>query len=147
MRGRNIDWNQLGFIKRSNRVDTHLMLMIADAADLLKDRYSQEQLAELFAVPGQGGVSPKDRLREIQQVREFWPGDILMGAVEFKAPWHSLVEVAHTDGVDKETVFTFVDDYITRKHAWPKVDDIRRLIGRAPTTRLPGEQEGQGALL
>lgn len=141
---RRIDWNQLGFIKReSERVDTGLMLLIGDAVERLKDVYSKDQLAELFAVPVQGKMTPRERLNEILNVREFWPGDILMGAIEFGAPWHSLTEVAAKEDVDREAVFEFVDDYIERHAAWPKVDTMRRLIGSAPTRKLPGDVEEQ----
>jgi hypothetical protein len=149
-RGRNVDWNQLGFVKLSDRVDTHLMLLIADAVDVLETckpgRYSREQMAELFAVPGQGGVTPKDRLRELMQVVEFWDGGLLQAAIELNAPWHTMTEVARSEGIDSAAVFTFVDEYIERKGAWPHVDDLRRFMGKKPSKRLPGEQEDQGVL-
>lgn len=150
-RNRNINWNQLGFIsrplKQSEHVDTRLMLLIADAAQRLKDVYSRDQLAELFAIPVQGGVKPRDRLNEILHVREFWPGEILQGAVEYGAPWHALTEVATKEGVDREEVFEFVDDYVQHHAAWPKVDTMRKLVGLAPTRKGPGDADGQGALL
>lgn len=149
-RKRQIDWNQLGFQSReSGRVDTGLMLLIGDAAQRLKDVYSKKQLAELFAIPVQGTMKPEERLTEILNVLEFWPGDILQGAVEFGASWHALTEVASApaENVDAEAVFTFVDDYVQRHATWPKVDSMRRLIGKAPTRKLPGDMEGQGALM
>lgn len=144
-----IDWNQTALIKRSERVDTPLLLLIEDAARRLEGVYSREQLVHLFAVPGQGGVTPLDRMHEMTVVREFWQADegLLVMAIEYNAPWHSLLEPARHEGVDQAAVFEFVRDYLRHNPAWPTVDTMRRFIGAAPTRRLPGDVEGQGSLL
>lgn len=141
-----IDWRQMSLVRRTDRVNTSRMLLIADARDRLGYQYTDEQVVELFDVPSQGGVTPFDRLREAMAAHAYWPGDLLIAAVEYDAPWHGLTEAPRWADVDKTTIVEFVRDHIGRKGRWPDVGDIRRVGGRAPNHPRAGEQDDQTTL-
>lgn len=145
---RRINWTQLGLIKRADEVDVRIMLLIVDAVQKLGDAYSEEQMAELFALPVQGAVSYVERLREGKAVAAFWEGGLLQAALEFKAPWHSLVEAANDkklleDPAAKQEFFTKVEAFLLRNHEWPLVGTLRQWRGRPSNHRPKGDQPGQ----
>jgi hypothetical protein len=149
-------WKQLGLIKRSEKIDTPHMLLLADAMERLHIHagYSLEQCAEIFNVPVQGGVSPATRLREAQRVVEYWTDDLLTTALLFNAPWHGLTEPPQWETPTREypeptsrlDVFDMVDQYIESTGKWPDIGLVRRSFGRRDNHPLPGDQEGQDSL-
>lgn len=141
-----IDWRQIGLVRRSDQIDTRRMLLIAEAAGLLDGLYSLEQLAELFAVPVQGGVSAEARLREALSVSTFWRPRMLAEAARLGAPWHALVEPARWDDVAIADAQAFVDNHIARWQRWPSVGSTRRRFGRVTNHRTPGDVLGQEVL-
>lgn len=141
-----IDWRQIGLVRRSDQIDTRRMLMVAEAASRLADAYSVEQLAELFAVPVQGGVSAEARMREALSVFIFWPDRLLAAAAEYGAPWHALVEPARWDDISHADAAAFVDNHIDRWQRWPSVGSTRRRFGRVTNHRPAGDVEGQETL-
>jgi hypothetical protein len=142
-----INWQQMSLVRRTDKVNTRRMLLIADARERLGWQYSDDQVVELFDVPSQGNVTPYDRLREAVTVHAYWPEHLLMAAVEFDAPWHALTEAPRWDDVDKATVVAFVEDYLRRRQRWPDVGDIRRVGGRAPNPPRAGESPDQTSLV
>jgi hypothetical protein len=141
-----IDWRQIGLVRRSDQIDTRRMLLVAEAAEYLAEFYTLEQLAELFVVPVQGGVSAEARLREALSVVAFWRPRMLAEAARLGAPWHALVEPARWDDVAVADAQAFVDNHIARWQRWPSVGSTRRRFGRVTNHRPAGDTEGQGAL-
>lgn len=142
-----LDFHQLGLIRRSERIDTRLLLLVADAYPVLRERYDEEQIAELLAVPVQNNVPAPERLREALRVSAYWPPHVLQLAMIYGAPWHSLVEPPGWDDVEKGDVAAFLTEFVSRRDAWPEIGLIRKAFGRKSNHPLPGEQEGQGSLL
>lgn len=148
MKTTKLDWRQQPLVRRCERVDTTHMLLVADAYQYLKDRYHDEQIAELLVVPIQGGVTAVDRLREAVRVTEYWSDSFLMKAMDSDSAWNALAEPPRWIDVDRTVVHDFVRAWVDRHGRWPKIDDLRRRFGRKPTNVVPGSNyEGQETLL
>lgn len=141
-----IDWRQIGLIERSDKIDTRRMLLVAEAAQRLAGDYSLEQLAELLAVPVQGGVSAEARLQEALSVATFWPPGMVGEAARLGAPWHALVEPARWPDISADEAEVFVVAHIDRWQRWPSVGSTRRRFGRVTNHRPAGDTEGQAVL-
>ncbi len=149
-RSRPVSFQQLGLIKQSDRIDTRVMLLIADVADRIGS-YDDDQLVEILRIPVQSNVSAKERLAEARAVVEFWDSGFLQAALEFDAPWHALVEAAkdenlRTDPRLSEHFFTQLEDFLLKQHKWPKVGTLRQWRGRPSNHREKGDVEGQESL-
>jgi hypothetical protein len=141
-----IDWRQHQLVRQCERVDTTRMLMIADAYQLLRERYDDDIITELLVVPVQGGVVAVDRLHEADRVFRYWPDDLLVMAMLSDAAWNSLAEPARWPDVARDDVVRVVYEWLDTKGRWPLIDDLRRRFGRNPTNRVGGRVEGQGSL-
>lgn len=150
---RGINWRQVGLLKRTDKIDTHHLLLVAEAAIVLGDRWTEQQKAELFHVPVQGGISSTSRLREAIRTYEYWGLSAGRGAdhldlltwamMNLAPPWHALAEAPRWEEVHPDEVFDFVEGYIRHHMTWPPVGVLRTRFGRVTNHRPAGDIPGQ----
>lgn len=146
--------HQLTMARQATRVgEAEDVLMAADMAELLTDAgYTVRATAEALAavIPTQGNVTPHDRLKEILDVTRAYTPEFLVWARKLKGvSWSSLYEPARAwrnHEIEREAVEHFMRDFVARTGRFPRPDDMRRLLGKAPGHKQPGDEPGQGQL-
>lgn len=145
---------QLTMLRRAARVgEAEDVLVVADMAEaLLELGYTMRGTAEALAniIPTQGNVTAHDRLKEILDVTRAYTPEFLLFVRRLKGvAWHSLREPARAwrnREIEREEVEQFMRDFVERTGRFPRPDDMRRLLGKAPGHKGPGDQKGQGSL-